>query len=232
MSQCEILPFIQLGLNYIMDKNDIDKLVELYKLSILIKNSDDDNYKLLFAMKYLDYYYTRIEFINGVKKMSDRFIEEIKTIIINSIDAHFNKQKQEKSNFINKYYERREFFLNLSTETIRKSIIDEQLDGVHSSIKNIENLEIITNSISYNEQKKLKEINIDFELSKVLGRIKNRYTEDGNYEDDYEVINIIDNNLHKRGYTSHHLHIHVYDELDKAIYKIFNTYNKIYQKIS
>ena len=232
MSQCEIIPFIQLGLNNIMDKKDIDNLIDLYKMSILIKYSDDDNYKKLFAINYLNFYYTRFEFISGIKVMDDKSIGDIKVIMINSLDYYFKKIKRNQEDFIRKYYERRDAFLNLPADVIRQAIIDEQLRGINSSISNIKSMTEIVNSISYEEQKRLDEINIDFELSKVLGKIKNKYTEDGNYEDDREVVSIIENNLNKRGYTSHHLHLYVYDELERAISKIFDTYNKVYQKVS
>ena len=56
MSHCEILPFIQQGLNCIIDRKNIDEIIQLYKLSILIKSNCNDDFIKLFALKYMDYY--------------------------------------------------------------------------------------------------------------------------------------------------------------------------------
>lgn len=89
----------------------------------------------------------------------------------------------------------------------------------------------IKNSIDYSEEKRIEDIDIDFEISKVKGKLINKYTEEGNYEEDESVLNIIVDNINKKGYTSHHLHIYVYEALDKAINKIFREDSNNHQKV-
>lgn len=67
MFRCEVLPLNQQGLNSILDNSDLDKIIELYKLSILIKNNHNENFVKLFAIKYIDYYVGHLEFVNGIK---------------------------------------------------------------------------------------------------------------------------------------------------------------------
>ena len=52
-----------------MDNSDLDRIIELYKLSILIKNNHNEDFVKLFAIKYIDYYVGRLEFINGIKNI-------------------------------------------------------------------------------------------------------------------------------------------------------------------
>lgn len=230
MSQQEILLFIQYGLNHIIDKKELEDIIELYKLSLLIKNSDDENYRKLFIYKYIDYYHGRIEFINGIKNMSDNMIEEIKQIIINSTDLYVKRVRNNHEEFKKKYEERKNKFLNLSSTDIRKAMIEEQLSGIHSQIDDINALYEKAKTINYPEMKELSKINIDFELEKIKEKRKHKYTEDGNFSDDDEVLKIVTNNLKKRGYLSHHLHIYVYEELENSISVILEK-NRVIKKI-
>ena len=229
MSHCEILPFIQQGLNCIIDRKNIDEIIQLYKLSILIKSNCNDDFIKLFALKYMDYYSCWFEFINGINNMTNNNIDEIKTIMINNYDIEYNHMRKNDV-YSKEYYERRERFINLSIEKVRKYIIEEILSGIHSISDNIEKLKEITDSIDCCERDRLEKIDVDFEVSKVKEKLINKYTEDGNFEEDENVLNIIVNNLSKKGYTSHHLHIYIYESLDKAIMKIFAEKEKKYQK--
>ena len=229
MSRCEIIPFIQQGLNYILDKKKIEDIICLYKLSVLIKNNCNEDFIKLFALKYIDYYVGCFEFIKGIENMTDNNIGEIKTIMINSYDIAYNHMKKN-DDYSKKYYERRESFMNLSIEDFRKYIIEELLSGIHTIQENIESLKEIADSIDYCERDRLEKIDIDFEISKVKEKLINKYTEEGNFEADENVLNIVINNLNKKGYTSNHLHIYVYESLDKAIMKIFREKGKNYQK--
>lgn len=230
MSQYEVLLFIQYGLNQIIDKKEIESIIDLYKLSLLIKNNNDDNYKKIFITKYIDYYQGRVEFINGIKNMSDSMIEEIKRIIINSTDSYIKYTKFNHEEYINKYLIRRTNFLNLSSSEIRKAIIEEQLSGIHSQIDDINVLYEKAKTINYLEMKELSNINIDFELEKQKAKRKHKYTEDGNFSDDDEVLNIVTNNLNKKGYLSHHLHIYVYEEIENSISIILEK-NRVTKKL-
>ena len=80
------------------------------------------------------------------------------------------------------------------------------------------------------ELSRLEKIDIDFEFSKLKAKRKYKYTEEGNYEDDENILTTVENNLNRRGYTSHHLHVFVYDEIDNAIKKIVNETKENYQK--
>ena len=231
MSQYELLLFIQHGLNYILGKEDIELIIKLYKLSILVQGSDDDNYKKLFIINYIDYYNGRLEFILGVKNMSNEMVVDLKNIIISSLDMYIERNKKDQEEYKRKYEERKTKFLELSIDDVRNAIINELLSGVNTSTDDINFLRDRYNSISYEEIKGLENINIDFELEKIKGKRKHKYTDVGNFEDDDEVLKIIINNLTKRGYLSHHLHIHVYEELDNAINIINNNKNNNYKKI-
>ena len=230
MSRCEVLPLIQQGLNSILDNSDLDRIIELYKLSILIKNNHNEDFVKLFAIKYIDYYVGRLEFINGIKNMSENYIGEIKMIMINYLDSTYGKMK-DKESYVEKYYQRRNKFIELPIEEVRNLIIEEHLSGIHSNQANIEKLMSIKSSLDYSEEKRLEDIDIDFEISKVKGKLINKYTEEGNYEEDESVLNIIVDNINKKGYTSHHLHIYVYEALDKAINKIFREDSNNHQKV-
>ena len=218
MSQYELLLFIQHGLNYILGKEDIELIIKLYKLSILVQGSDDDNYKKLFIINYIDYYNGRLEFILGVKNMSNEMVVDLKNIIISSLDMYIERNKKDQEEYKRKYEERKTKFFEL-------------LSGINTSTDNINFLRDRYNSISYEEIKDLENINIDFELEKIKGKRKHKYTDVGNFEDDDEVLKVIINNLTKRGYLSHHLHIHVYEELDNIINIINNNKNNNYKKI-
>ena len=230
MSHCEALPVIQQGLNCITDKKDIERIIYLYKLAVIIKNNYNDDFMKLFSIIYMDYYIERIELINGIKHMTDNNISEIKMIMINNL-SNFFKCIKDKEYYKDKYYQKRNSFLELSNDDIRNLIIEECLSGIHCNQNNIDKMKDIVKSIDYSEQKRLEEINIDFEISKVNGKLKHKYTEEGNFESDENVLNVIIDNLNKKGYTSHHLHIYVYEVIDDAINKIVNENKNNYQKV-
>lgn len=71
MFRYEVLALLQQGLNSILDNSDLDRIIELYKLSILIKNNHNENFVKLFAIKYIDYYVGHLEFVNGIKNMRE-----------------------------------------------------------------------------------------------------------------------------------------------------------------
>ena len=146
MSRCEVLPLIQQGLNSILDNSDLDRIIELYKLSILIKNNHNEDFVKLFAIKYINYYVGRLEFINGIKNMSENYIGEIKMIMINYLDSTYGKMK-DKESYVEKYYQRRNKFIELPIEEVRNLIIEEHLSGIHSNQANIEKLMSIKSSL-------------------------------------------------------------------------------------
>jgi len=229
MSQYEILPLIEQGLNGIINNSDLEDILKLYKLSILIKKISNEDYIKLFAINYINYYKGRMEFIKGIKSMNDTNLEEIRNIMINNIDLSYNQQKN-KEKYRDKYLERRQLFLNLTLEEFKKLIIEEHLNGINSNEIYIENLINIIKLIDINELSRLNKINIDLELVKLKDKIKYKYTEEGNFEDDEEILKIIINNISKKGYTSHHLHIYVYEEIDKIVSKLFVENSVVYQK--
>ena len=151
-----------------MDNSDLDRIIELYKLSILIKNNHNEDFVKLFAIKYIDYYVGHLEFINGIKNMIENYIGEIKMIMINYLDSTYGKMK-EKESYVEKYYQRRNKFIELPIEEVRNLIIEEHLSGIHSNQANIEKLMSIKSSLDYSEEKRLEDIDIDFEISKVKG---------------------------------------------------------------
>lgn len=229
MSHYEILPLIQESLNTIIGNGDINSVITLYKLSALIKTSSNEDYIKLFAIYYQGYYRGRFEIINGIKSMSDKALEEIKTIMIESLRVSYKNMKNKKG-FENRYEEKKNSFINLSIAEIRSLIIDELLTGINTVNEYLNRIEEIANSIDYVELSRLEKIDIDFEFSKLKDKRKYKYTEEGNYEDDENVLNIVENNLNKRGYTSHHLHLFVYEEIDNAIKKIVSEKEDNYQK--
>lgn len=229
MSHYEILPLIQESLNTIIGNGDINSVITLYKLSALIKTSSNEDYIKLFAIHYQGYYRGRFEIINGIKSMSDKALEEIKTIMIESLRVSYKNMKNKKG-FENRYEEKKNSFINLSIAEIRSLIIDELLTGINTVNEYLNEIEEIANSIDYVELSRLEKIDIDFEFSKLKDKRKYKYTEEGNYEDDENVLNIVENNLNKRGYTSHHLHLFVYEEIDNAIKKIVSEKEDNYQK--
>ena len=232
MSHYELLQIIRIGLNYIMNSSNKDNIILLYKLSLLIKNTHDERFINLFMINYMNYYYSHLEFIRGIEKMSDNDIESIKEIILKSFDMFVINSKIDDAAYNNLYQKRRESFINLDINAIRNIIIEELLSGIHQEIDNIEKIKEYIKSISYEKQSELEKININYEIDKLKEKRKCKYTEDGNFEEDEEELNIIIRNINKKGYCSNHLHIHVYDMFDNTIYQILYKEKIVYKKIS
>lgn len=232
MSHYELLQIIRIGLNDIMNNDDKDDIVLLYKLSILIKNTSDERFINLFMINYMNYYYSHLELIIGIEKMSDSNIHSIKEIILKSFDMFVMNRKNNDKEYKNLYHKRREIFINTDINIIRNIIIEELLSGIYQETDSIEEIKENINSISYEKRSELEKINIDYEIEKLKEKRKCKYTEEGNYEEDEEELNIIIRNINKKGYCSNHLHIHVYDVLDNTICHILNRDNLVYKKIS
>lgn len=230
MSHYELLRIIRIGLNDIMNSEDKNTIILLYKLSLLVRNTNDDRFIKLFMMNYMNFYYAHIEFIKGIEHMSDENINIIKDIITNSFDLFVKDRKSDDENYRNLYHRRRESFLNVDINTIRSVIKEELLSGIHHELDNIEKIKEYVDSISYEEQAQLEKINIDDELERLKEKRQCKYTEEGNFAEDEEELNIVIRNINKKGYRSNHLHIHVYDTFDNTIYHILNNQKFVYEK--